>query len=251
MKRSEELYEVGYFLCRCGRRLDDKRAASPPPVLGSETWGRAYAVFFEVLSEGRTLQSFSNTLKNIRDVFDAHVDSGRVGWHEGTDATRRPQQLTGLALKVYERWHDRSEAELWARIQEFADLAASNVDQVVLNDELARLDPQQEYVRASTEGGARVVISLRAERSPRARHDAIKIHGTRCMACSFSFGEMYGDWGDGFIEVHHVVPLSEHEQRDTNAATDLIVLCANCHRMVHRKRGTALTLDELKAKIRQ
>lgn len=38
--------------------------------------------------------------------------------------------------------------------------------------------------------------------------------------------------------------------RKTNPTEDLAVLCANCHRMVHRKRDTALTLDELRSKIR-
>ncbi|GHT42114.1 hypothetical protein FACS189437_09810 [Bacteroidia bacterium] len=29
----------------------------------------------------------------------------------------------------------------------------------------------------------------------------------------------------------------------------LIVVCANCHRMIHRKKGITLTLEELKQKI--
>jgi hypothetical protein len=29
----------------------------------------------------------------------------------------------------------------------------------------------------------------------------------------------------------------------------LVVLCANCHRMTHRKRGVLLTVDELRGKI--
>jgi hypothetical protein len=67
--RPEELYEVGYFLCRCGHRPADGKPARPPEVLGVSTWERAYTVFFSSLADGRTLRSFCNTLKNVRDVF--------------------------------------------------------------------------------------------------------------------------------------------------------------------------------------
>ncbi|WP_434389838.1 HNH endonuclease [Melittangium boletus] len=99
-----------------------------------------------------------------------------------------------------------------------------------------------------TEGRARVRLSSTAERDPSLRADAIRVHGARCMACGFSFSETYGEWGADFIEVHHLQPISDGE-RVTNPAKDLVPLCANCHRMVHRKRGITLTLDELRAKL--
>ena len=50
-----------------------------------------------------------------------------------------------------------------------------------------------------------------------------------------------------YIErVPHVVPLSSIDEEVTvNPRTDLIVLCSNCHRMVHRRKNQVLTLDEL------
>ncbi|EPR65481.1 hypothetical protein ADICYQ_5402 [Cyclobacterium qasimii M12-11B] len=35
----------------------------------------------------------------------------------------------------------------------------------------------------------------------------------------------------------------------TSPAEDLTVLCANCHRMVHRRKDIVLSLEELKQKI--
>jgi predicted HNH restriction endonuclease len=93
--------------------------------------------------------------------------------------------------------------------------------------------------------------SRQPERDPKLREDALSIHGLDCMACGFNFERAYGPWGKGFIEVHHVVPLAEAGRSETNPATDLIVLCANCHRMVHRKRGVCLSLDELRAQIKR
>jgi hypothetical protein len=48
----------------------------------------------------------------------------------------------------------------------------------------------------------------RIERSVSASRLAKKHHGTRCQVCSFQFAEKYGSLGDGFIEVHHLIPIS-------------------------------------------
>ncbi len=97
------------------------------------------------------------------------------------------------------------------------------------------------------EGKKVVVFSTRYERSKENRKDAIKYHGTRCMACGIDFGEVYGEVGRGFIEVHHIVPLSQsHEKVSVNPKTDLVCLCANCHRMVHRRHNAILSVEELR-----
>lgn len=113
-------------------------------------------------------------------------------------------------------------------------------------------DPREEE-ESYTEGGRKVYISTRIERNRKLRIQAIQIHGTTCMACGFNFSLTYGDWGKEYIEVHHLILLgnSEIKERKTNPRTDLIVLCANCHRMIHRRKGITLTLEELKQKIRK
>lgn len=78
---------------------------------------------------------------------------------------------------------------------------------------------------------------------------ARKKHGRlACEACGLDYAEKYGDLGDGFIEAHHNVPLATGAVRTTTAA-DLALLCASCHRMVHRGRPTMLTVDQLRALI--
>lgn len=96
----------------------------------------------------------------------------------------------------------------------------------------------------ATEGGRKVVISPRIERDPSLRDEAIKIHGTRCCVCSLSFEAIYGEWESGFIIVHRLKPLGDGqgEIRDTDAAVDLAVVCANCHAMIHRRRDVVLTV---------
>lgn len=81
-----------------------------------------------------------------------------------------------------------------------------------------------------------------------------------CEACGLSFGERYGEIGEGYIEVHHLSPISQTEGTHTvDPTTDLVPLCANCHAMIHRlmtaekKNGSNLegtaALNKLKAVI--
>lgn len=115
-------------------------------------------------------------------------------------------------------------------------------------DENIILKEEESY----TEGGKKVYISKKAERNIKLREKAISIHGTTCKVCAFNFEEIYGIWGKGFIEVHHLIPLGtgDNQIRITDPKKDLIVLCANCHRMVHRKKGITLTVEELKQKLK-
>lgn len=103
---------------------------------------------------------------------------------------------------------------------------------------------------SKTEGGKKIIISKIAERDSQLRLLAIKIHGTTCFGCNFDFKEKYGKLGEGFIEIHHITLLSSYnEKKTTNPKTDLIPLCSNCHRMVHRKKNYVLSLSELKKVI--
>ena len=99
------------------------------------------------------------------------------------------------------------------------------------------------------EGKATVSTVTRYERDRQLRESALKVKGATCSICSFDFGLTYGKWGEGFAEVHHVVPLSKtKEERITGVIDDLAVVCSNCHSMLHRTRN-AITPEELKAKM--
>ncbi len=66
-----------------------------------------------------------------------------------------------------------------------------------------------------------------------------------CEACTFDFGAFYGDRGAGFIECHHTKPLETLADGSRTTGRDLVVLCANCHRMIHARRPW-LTVGELR-----
>ncbi len=75
-----------------------------------------------------------------------------------------------------------------------------------------------------------------------------KLKGYTCEACSFRFEDCYGPVGSQFIEAHHRTPLGTlaYGQRVTyRLDSDFYVLCANCHRMIHRMKDTS-DLEALK-----
>ncbi|MBW2186713.1 MAG: HNH endonuclease [Deltaproteobacteria bacterium] len=87
----------------------------------------------------------------------------------------------------------------------------------------------------------------RYERSPKNRKEAIRIHGLSCKACVFNFEKVYGARGADFIEVHHVNPIHNFDEtQHVDPKTDLVPVCSNCHRMVHRKPNDILSIDVLK-----
>lgn len=71
----------------------------------------------------------------------------------------------------------------------------------------------------------------------------------KCEACNFDYTEAYGERGDGFIECHHETPISASDFAREIKLSDLVLLCANCHRMVHRKKPW-LSLVDLKSLVK-
>ena len=108
------------------------------------------------------------------------------------------------------------------------------------------------------EEGAEVSRSVRIRRrSRRLREAAVEqfkdMHEGRafCSACGFDFERVYGNLGQGFIEMHHTVPIREadrqkHSLAQALASKRIVPLCSNCHRIVHRNLGQMLSLNELK-----
>ena len=106
-------------------------------------------------------------------------------------------------------------------------------------------------IKGEKEGKVTEYYVTKYERNPKNRKEAIRIHGYKCMVCGFDFEEAYGELGKGFIEVHHVKPLHDlNEEVVVNPETDLVCVCANCHRMMHKNKAVVLTVDELKNQMR-
>lgn len=96
------------------------------------------------------------------------------------------------------------------------------------------------------EGGVKQVSMNRYERNLEARRRSIEKYGTTCQVCDLNFKDVHGDIGEGFIHVHHIIPLSVHRERHQINEDNLIPVCPNCHAMLHKSN---LSVEELKNKI--
>jgi hypothetical protein len=106
-----------------------------------------------------------------------------------------------------------------------------------------------------SEGEKKERIHMRRERNRKlvelAKRQFIVKHGRLfCEACGFNAHSSYGIDPDKLIEAHHKVAVSELEAGSYTRVQDLLMLCPNCHRVVHHRRPW-LSVDELKALIRK
>jgi len=91
----------------------------------------------------------------------------------------------------------------------------------------------------------------RIERNIQLSKEVKKAQGYTCKACGLNFEEKYGEIGKEYIEAHHLTPLSKlgSGKVELNVKTDFVVLCSNCHSMIHRLRD-ASNLNEFKQHIK-
>jgi len=86
------------------------------------------------------------------------------------------------------------------------------------------------------EGSLTRVETNRYERSRINRAICLDYYGFTCRGCGLLMNNMYGPLGDGVINVHHIVPVSEMgSSRIIDPIKDLIPLCPNCHTIVHKE----------------
>lgn len=209
--------------------------------------GRRLCVLLEVTRGG----SFSYTSK----ATFARQAKELTGWEPGridphfkripSGSTSRP--CTGIAL----RWRVVKEVSFpldgrfpqigWRKLVQADAMKVIEIDGSDLYDE-----------------GQRVLRRhLAIERNPRLRADSkaywqVKLRGrVHCLACHFDFRTAYGDHGEGFIEMHHLKPLAEQIDPRKCKVTDLVPVCSNCHRMIHRDPLSALSIADLRVILRR
>lgn len=203
-------------------------------------------------AQGLSYRQIGQSLNLSPSTIQSYVkraERGGVSWP-------LPEDLDGLGLE--ERLFTRSEEELrpgrpepdWLEVhrerkRKHVTLQLLWLEYKAANpagaDRLGPLPAEPVEDEEECEEGRLVFRSHRArERAgslvTRKRQQALAAHGKlACEVCGFNFAETYGEVGQGFAEVHHVVALSETGVTQTRLK-DLAVLCSNCHRMAHRRR---------------
>jgi 5-methylcytosine-specific restriction enzyme A len=115
------------------------------------------------------------------------------------------------------------------------------------NENRAIADPSGEYM----EGRMRLRRHITKERSAELVSDfKSRLTDYSCSICGFSFERYYGRLGRGFVEAHHTIPIAKLTAHSQMSVADLIAVCSNCHRMLHRATPP-LSANELRRNIAQ
>ncbi len=97
------------------------------------------------------------------------------------------------------------------------------------------------------EGAKRMVVVNAYERNPLARAACIAHHGYTCQVCDVDLGERFGEIAEGFIHVHHVVPIAcIGRAYKVDPIRDLVPVCPTCHAIIHLQLPP-LSVSEAKA----
>ncbi len=148
-------------------------------------------------------------------------------------------------------------------------LGADRVDQIIsayqnryptfgpILDQLFRypvgIEPERAIEDAFEEGVVKYHLHRRKERNQRAvqcKKESVlaKFGMLACEVCDFDFSRVYGSLGSGFAECHHRMPLKTLEEGHRTRLRDLAIVCANCHRMLHKSRPM-LSVEALRVLI--
>jgi hypothetical protein len=114
----------------------------------------------------------------------------------------------------------------------------------VLEQQPSDLSPIRDYPKVER----RLVTShLRHERNSYLAEECKRRDKHRCQVCKLAFSERYGaELGSGFAEAHHRRALKNLPDIVETLLEDLVTVCANCHRMLHRMEGLEGDIAELR-----
>jgi len=192
----------------------------PKAAFGENAAGRAYFMYRDV---DKSLVLWGHS--RVR-----HVD-GNVVTFDRFKPLPRERQVLGLT------YHDLEQLGVpkWGSgtYRYITEGAADRLDAVISGGDETLIDPSEEY--CALEGKAQLRHHVTKERSA-ALIKAFKSQLTdfSCAVCGFSFEQTYGALGAKYIEAHHALPVASLTAQTKMSVSDLVAVCSNCHRMLHR-----------------
>lgn len=128
-----------------------------------------------------------------------------------------------------------------------SELENEAVDSIRIDFEHGHIEEEQRLIlHTFKERFARTVAQKKAL--------ALAERGTLiCEVCDFDFLRIYGQLGTGFSECHHLTPIAELQEDHSTQLDELAIVCANCHRMLHRsiQSGEMLSIYDLRDLIHE
>lgn len=114
------------------------------------------------------------------------------------------------------------------------DIITNKVDELKMVEE--DIDDIEEYPEGRESYKTHRVLERNPKVIKKAKKEFLKKNGfLYCEICKFRFDLKYGKRGIGFIEGHHRKMVSEMKPGENTRIEDIVMLCSNCHHMIHRK----------------
>jgi|APSaa5957512622_1039677.scaffolds.fasta_scaffold22731_2 predicted HNH restriction endonuclease len=202
----------------------------------------------EILA-GRNDDKFSQKVRNLRSHktlespgFARYKNRGNNGYWTLTEEGERVLMESGIGGIDYLLSKQFDYDDVKVAIEQITDKKSTR--KTIVFDEDAIV----------SEGKKNEVSKKVYVRSSKLRDAAIKYFfgddPVYCHACKFDFEDVYGELGNGFIEIHHKKPVYDYDDTDVektikDALKNVFPLCSNCHRMVHKRRNNTLSVGEL------
>lgn len=86
-------------------------------------------------------------------------------------------------------------------------------------------------------------------RNPGLRAAALARAKGRCECCGIRYSNRANGLGKSCLVVHHKKQLKDTDQPVETRLSDLAVVCANCHMMIHSNPAKALTISQLRNRL--
>lgn len=178
--------------------------------------------------------------------------SGRVRLLQPLKGNEYNSPLTEhhLGGRTYFGFYDPSNAADRTSCEYFERIAVGFFIEVTNALPAARMSlKQSQWIDPETyEGQDRYSVRLHVghDRDQKAARECKKRDGFMCRVCDLRFEDKYGKLGRAFAEAHHCKPFGGLRKNVMTKVRDLVTVCANCHRMLHRMEGKQGDVDKLR-----
>ncbi|MGV3465399.1 MAG: HNH endonuclease [Heyndrickxia sp.] len=193
------------------------------------------AIYLQVYSHLRDGETFTRTLK--AESFDYFLEN--LLYDFGNSQLFKALAALKNHIEYYESTHKGKLLLIRELHHKYSKIYSKIEDSIVDEEEEITFPEGQERYRLHRSKERNITLIKVAKSKYLEANKRLS-----CQVCDFSFEEIYGDLGKGFIEAHHVFPISELTQETTTKLEDIVFVCSNCHRMLHRRRPW-LSLEKL------
>lgn len=134
------------------------------------------------------------------------------------------------------------------------DVSVETIRQVLRDEDLPLISSHdlEEVVRDFEEGQRIFRESASLVRNPRLVREAKRRANGRCELCNLDTASLDPEIGHKVLECHHLDPFAERRDDQISTSIDrVLVVCANCHRLLHARRHPAFTPTEIADRLRR